>query len=127
MTDPVLAGSVRVAEGLGGLLGTWRRAPSQVLARLHVLAVEVVGAPPHVLGWSAGLPDDVFEHDGQLTKRDVRAAALARLAPRPGVTYFELALAGPCAQGLQDTRELGVYVPDGVPDARLELAVLVPS
>lgn len=36
--DPVLAGSVRVAEGLGGLLATWRKAPSQVLARLHVLA-----------------------------------------------------------------------------------------
>lgn len=51
----------------------------------------------------------------------------AGLAPRPGVTYFELALAGPCAQGLQDTREFGVYVPDGLPDAQLELAILVPS
>jgi type VI secretion system protein ImpJ len=51
----------------------------------------------------------------------------AGLAPRPGVTYFELTLAGPCAQGLQDTREFGVYVPDNLPDARLELAVLVPS
>ena len=30
-----------------------------------------------------GLPDDAFEHDGQLTKRDLRACALARLAPRP--------------------------------------------
>ena len=38
VTDPVLAGSLRVAEALGGLLGTWRRAPSQALARLHVLA-----------------------------------------------------------------------------------------
>ena len=36
--DPVLAGSLRVAEALGGLLGTWQRAPLQVLARLHVLA-----------------------------------------------------------------------------------------
>jgi type VI secretion system protein ImpJ len=51
----------------------------------------------------------------------------AGLAPRPGVTYFELTLAGPCAQALRDTREFGVYVPDGVPDAHLELAVLVPS
>ena len=49
----------------------------------------------------------------------------AGIAPRPGVTYFELALAGPCAQGLQDTREFGVYVPDGIPGAALELAVLV--
>lgn len=49
------------------------------------------------------------------------------LAPRPGVTYFEVARAGPCAQGLLDTRDFGVYVPDGLPDAALELAVLVPS
>lgn len=48
------------------------------------------------------------------------------LAPRPGLAYFELTLAGPCAQGLQTTRELGVYVPDGLPEAALELAVLVP-
>ncbi|MEJ2869551.1 oxidoreductase [Actinomycetospora sp. OC33-EN08] len=38
VTDPVLAGSLRVAEALGGLLPTWRRAPLQALARLHVLA-----------------------------------------------------------------------------------------
>jgi hypothetical protein len=36
--DPVLAGALRVAEALGGLLGTWQRAPLQALARLHVLA-----------------------------------------------------------------------------------------
>lgn len=36
--DPVLAGALRVAEALGGLLNTWRRAPLQALARLHVLA-----------------------------------------------------------------------------------------
>lgn len=37
VTDPVLAGSLRIAEALGGLVGTWQRAPLQVLARLHVL------------------------------------------------------------------------------------------
>ena len=31
-----------------------------------------------------GLPDDAYEHDGQLTKRDVRAITLAALAPAPG-------------------------------------------
>lgn len=36
--DPVLAGALRVAEGLGPLLTTWQRAPLQALARLHVLA-----------------------------------------------------------------------------------------
>jgi hypothetical protein len=38
VTDPVLAGAVRVAESIGLLLGTWQRAPLQALARLHVLA-----------------------------------------------------------------------------------------
>lgn len=36
--DPLLAGSLRVAEALGPLLSTWERAPLQALARLHVLA-----------------------------------------------------------------------------------------
>ncbi|MDJ1645468.1 cobalamin biosynthesis bifunctional protein CbiET, partial [Streptomyces sp. J15] len=31
-----------------------------------------------------GLPDDAYEHDGQLTKKYVRAATLAALAPAPG-------------------------------------------
>jgi hypothetical protein len=38
VTDPVLAGALRVADELGSLLGTWQRAPLQALARLHVLA-----------------------------------------------------------------------------------------
>jgi precorrin-6Y C5,15-methyltransferase (decarboxylating) len=43
-------------------------------------------ALPHL----AGLPDDVFEHDGQLTKREVRAATLAALAPLPGETLWDV-------------------------------------
>jgi hypothetical protein len=38
VTDPVLAGALRVAENIGPLLGTWQRAPLQALARLHLLA-----------------------------------------------------------------------------------------
>lgn len=38
VADPVLAGSLRVAEATESLLPTWRRAPLQVLARMHVLA-----------------------------------------------------------------------------------------
>ncbi|AHH93693.1 hypothetical protein [Kutzneria albida] len=38
VTDPVLAGALRVAEAIGPLLPTWQRAPLQALARLHVLA-----------------------------------------------------------------------------------------
>ena len=42
--------------------------------------------------WSSapGLPDDAYEHDGQLTKRDVRAAALAQLMPVPGQLLWDV-------------------------------------
>jgi hypothetical protein len=36
--DPVVQGALRVSAALGSLAETWRRAPGQVLARLHVLA-----------------------------------------------------------------------------------------
>jgi hypothetical protein len=38
VTDPVLAGALRVAESVGPLLPVWQRAPLQALARLHLLA-----------------------------------------------------------------------------------------
>jgi precorrin-6B C5,15-methyltransferase / cobalt-precorrin-6B C5,C15-methyltransferase len=54
---------------------------------LNVIAVEVDGPGA---GWAAGLPDSAYEHDGQLTKRDARASALARLAPRPGELLWDV-------------------------------------
>ncbi|MBN3807399.1 precorrin-6Y C5,15-methyltransferase (decarboxylating) subunit CbiT, partial [Paraburkholderia sp. Ac-20336] len=39
---------------------------------------------------SGGLPDDAFIHDGQLTKRDIRAITLARLAPAPGELLWDV-------------------------------------
>ena len=54
---------------------------------LNVVALEV-DAPG--LGWVAGLPDSAYEHDGQLTKQDLRASALARLAPRPGQLLWDV-------------------------------------
>jgi len=59
-----------------------------VAPRLHVLALDLRG--PAVGQWSAGLPDDAYEHDGQLTKRDLRASALARLAPHPGAMLWDV-------------------------------------
>lgn len=50
VTDPVLAGAVRVAEALGGLLPTWRTAPLQALARLHLLAAADLDDDPDALG-----------------------------------------------------------------------------
>jgi len=37
-----------------------------------------------------GLPENAFLHDGQLTKREVRAATLAALAPLPGQHLWDL-------------------------------------
>lgn len=44
--DPVLAGAVRAAQGTGRLLGVWRTAPLQALARLHLLAAADLGDEP---------------------------------------------------------------------------------
>lgn len=46
---PLLAGAVRAAEELGRLLGVWRKAPLQALARLHVVAAADL-APESELG-----------------------------------------------------------------------------
>ncbi len=39
---------------------------------------------------SPGLPDEAFRHDGQLTKREVRAMTLAALQPKPGETLWDI-------------------------------------
>lgn len=58
---------------------------------LNVVAVEVTAGPdaPH-RGVLPGLPDDAFEHDGQLTKREVRALTLSALAPAPGELLWDV-------------------------------------
>src|SRR5258708_6579538 len=53
----------------------------------------VLGGPWHPRAKRAShaeLPDDMFEHDGQLTKRDLRAAALARPMPAPGQLRWDV-------------------------------------
>lgn len=60
------------------------------LPRLHVLAIDVRGPGLDTVSWAPGLPDDAFDHDGQITKRDVRASALSRLAPRPGALLWDV-------------------------------------
>jgi len=58
---------------------------------LHVVAIEVRTAPGALaLARIPGLPDDAYEHDGQLTKRHVRAIMLATLAPLPGELLWDV-------------------------------------
>jgi precorrin-6B C5,15-methyltransferase / cobalt-precorrin-6B C5,C15-methyltransferase len=56
---------------------------------LNVICVACAGADS-AASLTPGLPDDIFDHDGQLTKRDLRAAALARLMPRPGDLLWDV-------------------------------------
>ena len=85
-----------VFEHLGGAAETnigrrgadWgeRRVPD-----LNTIAIECVAGPgPAPLSRLAGLPDDAFEHDGQLTKREVRAVTLRALAPLPGEMLWDI-------------------------------------
>jgi precorrin-6Y C5,15-methyltransferase (decarboxylating) len=61
------------------------------VAALNTVAVECVAAPDaRVHSCLAGLPDDAFEHDGQMTKRETRAATLAALAPLPGQLLWDV-------------------------------------
>ena len=58
-------------------------------AALHLVALEVRGDGP-LLGRAPGLPDDAYEHDGQITKRDVRVVTLAALVPVPGQLLWDI-------------------------------------
>lgn len=79
--------------------GDW----SGAAPRLHVLALEVRGTGDRSASWAAGLPDAAYEHDGQLTKRDLRASALARLAPAPGQLLWDVG-AGAGSVGIEWAR-----------------------
>jgi len=58
---------------------------------LNVVAIEVVAGPgARVIARSAGLPDGLFEHDGQITKREIRAVTLSSLAPRRGELLWDV-------------------------------------
>jgi precorrin-6B C5,15-methyltransferase / cobalt-precorrin-6B C5,C15-methyltransferase len=60
-------------------------------ADLNTLAVECRAGPVAVsYPRLPGLPDEAFQHDGQLTKREIRAATLAALAPFPGQRLWDV-------------------------------------
>lgn len=58
---------------------------------LNTLCVECVASDDAVrLSRAPGLPDEAFEHDGTITKREVRALTLAALAPKPGEVLWDV-------------------------------------
>lgn len=60
-------------------------------AALNTLAIECVAGPDaRILPRVPGLPDRMFEHDGQLTKREVRAVTVSALRPLLGSVLWDV-------------------------------------
>ncbi len=79
-------------EALGGPREkVWKvradRFAAGTIAAPVAVAIEAVGVG---MARASGLPDEMFEHDGQITKRAVRAMTLSALAPRPGEVLWDI-------------------------------------
>ena len=87
---------VVVLERLGGPAERVRETTARAYAledvqHLNTVAVDCsAGADAPLLPRVPGLPDDAYEHDGQLTKRVLRASALSALAPCPGHLLWDV-------------------------------------
>lgn len=90
------ASRLTVLEALGGAAEriTTSCADSFALAgidSLNLCAIDVVADKgARQLALAPGLPDDWFAHDGQITKREIRALALSSLAPRRGDLLWDI-------------------------------------
>ena len=120
------ASVLHVLGDLGSASETRRTTTAQAWTgtapRLHVLGLDLVGPP--LAQWSTGLPDTAFEHDGQLSKRDVRASALARLAPSPGALLWDVG-AGAGSVGIEWMRThptCGAIAIEGHPERAARIA-----
>jgi len=90
------ASRLTVLEALGGPREQIRAAAAAgfdlgVVDARNTVAIEVEAAPgARVIARASGLADDLFEHDGQITKREVRAVTLSSLAPRRGELLWDI-------------------------------------
>ncbi|MGE8134088.1 precorrin-6y C5,15-methyltransferase (decarboxylating) subunit CbiE [Novosphingobium subterraneum] len=88
------ASRLHVLEALGGPRERVRAARADALdftdiAHPVAVAVECAGEG-QALPCLAGVPDDLFASDGQITKRPIRALTLSALAPRPGESLWDI-------------------------------------
>ncbi|TIM61159.1 MAG: precorrin-6Y C5,15-methyltransferase (decarboxylating) subunit CbiT, partial [Mesorhizobium sp.] len=85
-----------VLEALGGQGETRHAARADAfdlknINPLNVLALEIESTPDaRILPLTVGLADHLFEHDGQITKREIRAMTLSALAPRRGELLWDI-------------------------------------
>lgn len=83
---------------VAGTVATWDRART---ADLNTVAVDCVAdAGATTVASVAGRPDDLFDHEGQITKREIRAVTLALLAPGRGECLWDVG-AGSGAVGIE--------------------------
>ena len=85
---------MHVLEALGGPRERCREVTAGTYALKGVshpvaVAIDVAGSSTS-LSVASGQPDDVFESDGQMTKRPIRAITLSTLAPRPGEMLWDI-------------------------------------
>jgi precorrin-6B C5,15-methyltransferase / cobalt-precorrin-6B C5,C15-methyltransferase len=87
-----------VLEAMGGMRERTRHATASHfdiddIQPLNTIAIEVVAEPDAVIvPLGSGLDDDLFEHDGQLTKREIRAVTLSSLQPLRGQLLWDIGL-----------------------------------
>lgn len=90
------ASRLTVLEALGGARERISTAAANVYGTdsvdaLNTVAIEVeAAAGARVLARTAGLADNLFEHDGQITKREIRAVTLSSLAPCRGELLWDI-------------------------------------
>jgi precorrin-6Y C5,15-methyltransferase (decarboxylating) len=90
------ASRLTVLEALGGWQERIRYCqagefPFGVVNALNIVAIDVQAAPDaRVLPRASGLADELFDHDGQITKREIRALTLSSLAPRRGELLWDI-------------------------------------
>ena len=85
-----------ICEAMGGVSERIRTTEAHQfaldnVAALNTIALEIVAeGGARVLPRTAGLPEEWFEHDGQITKREIRAMTLSSLAPRRGELLWDV-------------------------------------
>jgi precorrin-6Y C5,15-methyltransferase (decarboxylating) len=90
--------TIHVMEALGGSReAVHKRVAKDVQAEsfgaLNVVGIEVeAGRDARPIPFAPGLPDSYFEHDGQITKREIRALTISALRPAPGELLWDIGL-----------------------------------
>lgn len=83
---------LHVLEALGGPRERIRSFGTADLPQdiAHPVSVGIELSGDHALTLATGRADDVFDHDGQITKRPVRALTLSALAPKAGERLWDI-------------------------------------